>query len=107
MMRKRNASEYIIGSKVYRDTHMRYCRRRAKFMKVWHGGLVGLVLRTRVEWSPVVVVAGSLCELHSSGAACSKYKYTRSLVASMIQHATFLCVTPTHVMLTFARSAHS
>ena len=74
------------SEEVYRDTHMRFCRRRAKF---WHGGLVGLVLRTRVEWSPVVVVAASLCEL--SGAACSKYKYTRSLVASMIQHATFLC----------------
>ena len=49
-----------------------------------------------------MVVAASLCELHSSGAACSKYN-TRRLVASMIQHATFLCV----VMRTFARSAHS
>ena len=28
-MTKRNASEYIIGS-IYRDTHARYCRRRAK-----------------------------------------------------------------------------
>ena len=69
MMTKRNASEYIIGSiQRYpvptRDTVIR---------RVWHGGLVGLVLRTRIEWSPVVVVAASLCELHSSGAACSKY----------------------------------
>ena len=35
------------------------------------------MLRTRVEWLPVVVVAASLCELHSSGAACSKYNTPR------------------------------
>ena len=71
MMTKRNVSEYIIGS------IQRYPRAilssPAGLSSVWHGGLVGLVLRTRVEWSPVVVVAASLCELHSSGAACSKY----------------------------------
>ena len=50
-----------------------YARYRRAKVEVWHGGRVGLVLRTRVEWLPVVVVAASLCELHSSGAACSKY----------------------------------
>ena len=67
-MTKRNASEYIIGSM------QRYpVPTRDIIAQVWHGGLVGLVLRTRVEWSPVVVVAASLCELHSSGAACNMY----------------------------------
>ena len=66
-------------------------------------GLVRLVLCTRR--SLVVVVAASLCELHSSGAACSKYKQACG-VQHNIMHATFLCVTQTHVMRTFARSAH-
>ena len=67
-------------------------------------GLVRLVLCTRR--SLVVVVAASLCELHSSGAACSKYTQACGVQHNNIMHATFLCVTQTHVMRTFARSAH-
>ena len=81
-MMKRNVSEYIIGS------IQRYPRAilssPAGLSSVWYGGLVGLVLRTRVEWSPVVVVAASLCELHSSGAACSKYNIHAGLSACNI-----------------------
>ena len=106
MMTKRNVSEYIIGS-IQRYPRAILSSPPAGLSSVWHGGLVGLVLRTRVEWSPVVVVAASLCELHSSGAAFSKYNIHAGLSRRSIQHATFLCVTPTHVMLTFARSAHS
>ena len=87
LMTKRNASEYII--EVYRDTHARYCRRRAKLR--WACECRSSVAHSTKSRSLVVVVA-SLCELHSSGVS------TRRL---------FAMLTPTHVMLTFEHSAQN
>ena len=104
MMTKRNASEYIIGNiQRYpvptRDTVITGLSsglaRWACRSSVAHSSRVG-----RLSWlSPRRSVSCIRVALHAVS--------TRRLVASMIQHATFLCVTPTHVMLTFARSAHS
>ena len=49
------------------------------------------------------MVVASLCELHSSSAACSKYIHA-GFSRPVCNVATFLCVTSTHVMRTFARS---
>ena len=107
MMTKRNASEYIIGSiQGYpvptRDT----------VIAGLSSGLARWACRSSVAHSSrvvVVVVAASLCELHSSGAACSKYTQACRVgdPACNIPISMRIYVTSTHVMLTFARSAHS
>ena len=65
MMTKRNASEYIKGSvRLYRDTHARYCRGRAKLR--W-------ACPSSVVHSSVACRGCRRVSCIPSGAACSKY----------------------------------
>ena len=98
MLTKRNASEYIKGSiRIYRDTHARYCRGRAKLRWACPSSVVHSTKVGRLSWltlSPRRSVSCIRVALHAAS--------TRRLVASSI-----LCYyTQTHVMRTFARSAH-
>ena len=51
MMTKRNASEYIKGSiRIYRDTHARYCRGRAKLRWACRSSVVHSTKVGRLSW---------------------------------------------------------
>ena len=90
LMTKRNASEYII--EVYRDTHARYCRRRAKLR--W-----ACECRSSVAHSTKV---GRLSWLSRRSVSC-----IRVALRAVSTRRLFAMLTPTHVMLTFEHSAQN
>ena len=83
MLTKRNASEYIKGSidlRVYRDTHARYCRGRAKLRWACPSSVVHSTKVGRLSWlSPRRSVSCIRVALHAVS--------TRRLVVSSMQHS--------------------